>query len=132
MTENHISMDKKYQTRDGHDVRLICIDETVEPTYPVIGIIANKDRPFSWTKDGLYYDGEPSAYDLVEVKEEKTLDFGWINIYPNNILGFSYATKEHADEHAEEGRLACVQISVKYKEGDGLTPKKRKSKKISS
>lgn len=122
-----ISMDKKYVTRDGRPVRLICIDETLE-RYPVIGVIGNEDEPSSWTKKGYYlhYETETGPNDLVEVKEEKTVDFGWLNIYPNNVFGgVAHATKEQADKRADPHRIACVHLLVKYKEGDGLTPNEK-------
>lgn len=40
-----ISMDKKYQTRDGRPVRLLCVDDT-EP-YPVVAIIGESPRRYA-------------------------------------------------------------------------------------
>lgn len=119
-----ISMNKKYQTRDGKPVRLICIDETLE-RYPVIGIIDNDESsPSSWTKEGCYFgdDEEESSRDLVEIKEEKTFT-GWVNLYTDGSFGQVYSSKEECKSARGYGvhpAFACVQVTLTRKEGDGL------------
>lgn len=117
-----ISMNKKYQTRDGKPVRLLCIDETLS-RYPVIGVIADEGESSSWTKDGYYYHDaeETDPYDLVEVKEEKTV-VGWVNVFEDGSISMIYKTKEYANESFSGWvtRVACVPVTITYKEGDGL------------
>ncbi len=63
-----ISMDKKYKTRSGLKVRLLCIDRKGDEC-PVIGLV-DKDgceSVYSWHSTGVFYTGHESAYDLIEV-----------------------------------------------------------------
>ncbi|WP_298752119.1 hypothetical protein [uncultured Arcobacter sp.] len=52
----NVSMDKKYRTRAGDEVKLLCNNGT--KTYPFIGIIKRKgeeffeEEPFAWGNDG--------------------------------------------------------------------------------
>jgi hypothetical protein len=63
-----ISMNKKYQTRDGRPVRVLCVDATNADRYPVIALIGDaNERLTPYGK--LWPDGSESAYDLVEVSE---------------------------------------------------------------
>lgn len=62
-----ISMDKKYKTRDGRDVRILCTDAPGD--YPVVGLI-NNVLVHSWTSNGAF-NRDPSLgpSDLIEVNE---------------------------------------------------------------
>jgi hypothetical protein len=65
-----IEMGKRYWTRNGRDVRILCTD--ARGGFPVIGLLSEtcnpeSDYPESWTKDGLYTkSGERSIFDLME------------------------------------------------------------------
>lgn len=118
-----ISMDKKYQTRDGHPVRILCVDGPDE-NYPVIGIIDNEGEPSTWTKEGYYIQNsvEPDYNDLVEVN-------GWVNIYRHNVtneIEFGrtvWRTKEEAEKGTTRGFVEyelIARIPVSFNEGDGL------------
>ena len=61
-----ISMDKKYVTRSGEPVRILCTDN-VGP-YPIVGTIDG--RPESWSVDGENVFGEPSSDDLIDAPRE--------------------------------------------------------------
>jgi hypothetical protein len=59
-------MERKYKTRDGRDVRLLCTDGPGE--YPVIGTVKGCIGPHSWSNTGrndLLRDETPK--DLIEV-----------------------------------------------------------------
>lgn len=66
----NISMDKKYTTRNGWPVRILCVDKH-HPSYTVVGLITNnqgEETMVCWTPDGKYMLGyREHAYDLVEV-----------------------------------------------------------------
>jgi hypothetical protein len=71
-----ISMDKKYKTRDGRPVRILCVD--AKRHYPVVGLIANGESDEdlgSWPEDGSSYIGVARDDDLVEVVEPKYRPF---------------------------------------------------------
>ena len=65
-----ITMDKQYQTRDGRPVRLLCVDGPTS-THPVIGIYNNKIE--CWTEHGHYSFLVEHDFDLIEVKQTKTI-----------------------------------------------------------
>src|SRR3990167_4901835 len=118
----NIDMNKKYKTRNGMDVRILCTDKIHAPS--VVGLVllpSGKESLGLWHSDGaVHSQGIESPDDLIEVKEKRVL---WINIYkskigPNEILSFSYSTKNDADESASTNRIACVK--VEYENGDGL------------
>lgn len=124
-----IELTKKYKTRDGRDVRVLCVDGP-DKTYPVVAVIQEGEGSNRWdsddyTADGLICksNGPGSPSDLIEVKPERT---GWINVYSDHygaepMATRVYANKEKADEMASSlnnTRIACVQIT--YREGDGL------------
>jgi len=64
-----ISMDKKYRTRDGREVRIYAVDGGCE--YPVHGAYKNDDGtwcPDSWNGDGRYLSDREWRSDLIEVR----------------------------------------------------------------
>jgi hypothetical protein len=68
-----ISMTKKYKTRDGRDVRILCVDRKhsdAHQLYPVCGLINDLDGEIqsSWTITGK--SNYNNKTDLVEVKEK--------------------------------------------------------------
>ena len=60
-------MDKKYKTKDGEPVRILCVDKPGE--YPVVGLIGSSIHVEVWTLQGQYYEDKPYRHDLVEVSE---------------------------------------------------------------
>jgi hypothetical protein len=70
-----IEMGKKYQTRDGQEVRLLCADGP-DKNEPVIGIIAYDVDVSTWQADGRfmppYIDDDPADLIPVPAKHE-----GW-------------------------------------------------------
>lgn len=56
-----IEMNKKYKTRSGIDVRIICVDKGGK--YPVVGIVGENIRTFTETGVSSLYDD----LDLVEI-----------------------------------------------------------------
>jgi hypothetical protein len=60
-----ISMDKKYKTRKGLEVRLLCVDGP-NSACPVIGIVNN--MILKWGSSGQFIDHETQDdFDLLEV-----------------------------------------------------------------
>lgn len=64
-----ISLDKKYRTRDGRDVRVLCVDAPLE-TGPVVVVLSDSRQPSPFIRiyqsDGSY---KPDRIlDLVEVR----------------------------------------------------------------
>jgi len=64
-----ISMDKKYRTGDGSDVRILCTDKK-HPVYTVVALIKaeNIDILETFTSEGKCFKNKsPSSYDLIEL-----------------------------------------------------------------
>lgn len=116
-----ISMDKKYKTRDGRDVRLLCVDGPNE-RYPVIGIVQGLGFPYNWMSSGNADTADlETSSDLIEVKPRIE---GWVNIYtkeafnPDELVTRLYKTRNEADRWAHKKRIACLHVS--FEEGEGL------------
>jgi hypothetical protein len=100
---------KKYQTRDGRSVRILCI---YSPTkQPIVGIITHEDGSHSvetWRLDGCYlYSEKEAGTDLINAKTKRE---GWLNINDLGRCGGIYATPEIANDCATPYRVACIHI----------------------
>ena len=63
-----ISMDKEYVTREGKKVRILCTDNYANPMYPVVAIIADGDI-YSFAKNGKYIViDEVNDLDLIDIE----------------------------------------------------------------
>lgn len=61
-----IEMGKKYRTRDGRDVRILCVD--APGGYPVRGYLLSTGESGLWTSGGSWLPtGEPHSGDLIEI-----------------------------------------------------------------
>lgn len=115
-----ISMDKKYKTRDGRDVRIYCTD--AGGVYPVH--IAIKREDGTWeisvrTKEGNYNTYSTHKLDLVEVRPRIRREF-WMNIYPNENFGPVHKTHTDARRFSDEDCIARVKVTIDCEEGEGL------------
>lgn len=63
-----IDMTKKYQTRDGRKVRLLCTNRN-SSEYPVVALIGKDEDLDAYTADGRYFSkrGLSNSKDLIEV-----------------------------------------------------------------
>ena len=116
-----ISMDKKYRTRDGREVRIYATDGIGQQC--VQGAFLSKEGGWSmwlWSKNGLaaiYSIGElhMQDMDLVEVKP-RIKQTVWLAVYPLDdvwvLSGDCTAV--------EKGCLACVKVEIDVEEGHGL------------
>lgn len=72
-----ISMDKKYRTRDGRDVRLLCVDGPKHA--PVIGTIG--EVLGQWTSSGTFdFFRRSTDLDLIEYHDPDIRTI-WVNVY---------------------------------------------------
>lgn len=62
-----IDMSKKYQTRSGEAVRILCIDGP-DPVYPVIALVKDKFNALKFCPDGGFNRNMTHHWDLVEIK----------------------------------------------------------------
>ena len=108
-----ISMDKKYRTRDGREVRIYAVDGG--GVHPVHGSVLMNDgwRSVAWEADGrITFHNQP--VDLVEVKPriQRTV---WLALYPKGVTGF--CLKGSA---VEANCLARYKVEIDCEEGEGL------------
>ena len=62
-----VSMEKKYRTRDGRNVRVLLLDWEHDE-YPVVAVM--KDQVVVYTAQGKYYsNSQESSFDLIEVSQ---------------------------------------------------------------
>lgn len=113
-----IELSKTYKTRDGREVRIYAVDGG--GVHPIHGAI-KMDGGWSyslWTASGsVHLDNYVSGSDLIEVKPRIRRKV-WVNVNPHGVHGF--ATREYADYHANDNRIACVEIEIDVEEGHGL------------
>lgn len=97
-----ISMDKKYRTRDGRDVRLLCVDGPKHA--PVIGTIG--EVLGQWTSSGTFdFFGRSTDLDLIEYHEPDIRTI-WVNVYKGWTV--SYDSEEGAKLSAVS---PCISIA---------------------
>jgi len=106
---------KKYRTRGGDEVEILRTD--VRDEQPVVGIVTKSDGSqyvSEWNTDGSFWpDGLESANDLIsEIRPKRVV---WLNFYPDGTCGASHSSKEEADAHSSDIRIA--RIRVEFEEG---------------
>jgi phage terminase large subunit GpA-like protein len=116
-----ISMDKKYRTRGGQEVRIYALDGGGSHT--VQGACKHVETGVwvlsRWNEQGRI-SGPDFPGDLVEVKPriQRTV---WVNVYPKpTYAGANHLSKKIADQNAQSDRLACVKVEIDCEEGEGL------------
>lgn len=83
-----IDINKKYRTKSGRDVRIICVDRNSDN--PIVALIKEyngRERVMSYNSDGvssIYDDDE----DLIEVKPYSDLTVGESILVSNNGINF--------------------------------------------
>ena len=121
MSEQLVSMDKEYRTRDGKEVRVLCVDTKLATGESVAGIITQGPTPrvTTWYKDGAYLGEVPHGDDLIEVRPTVKVDC-WLNVYSRGGISIPYETKEVADIGVSSERIACIHIERDVEHGEGL------------
>ena len=111
-----IDINKKYQTRDGRKVRILCTDG---PDFraPVVGVVEGDWFITVWPSSGEHTTQEPCQRDLIPVPEEVTL---WVNVrrHPAAPLGYTlhpHSTKAVAEAvyYLDDPPIATVPITFK-------------------
>ncbi len=117
MTNNPITLDKEYQTRDGRPVRVHATD--IGGFQPVLASCLNDDGEWviiNRLSDGRFKSGEESDIDLVEKPKTHKIVF-YVNVYSDggNVL---HKTRQGADRWAGKYRIACKRIEIEVQEGE--------------
>lgn len=118
-----ISMDKKYKTAGGSDVRILCVDAPGELC--VVGMYLPGGTLERWKANGeceLATDDRRSR--LVEVREKRRLS-GHMNVYSDGVASYHRGGRGVADFHVDQPpvtkRIACIDLSrFEFEVGEGL------------
>ncbi len=114
-----ISMDKNYQTQDGHKVKIYSLEGNIHNKVHGAFFHGDKWSSFQWYENGKFYkNGPPSSFDLVEVKERQKIE-RWVNVYRDRTVAV-HLSKDKADINRHPNCFACVKITIDCEEGDGL------------
>lgn len=102
-----ITMDGKYKTASGKNVRILCVDAV--GTFPVVGMIEGEDGADCWTRDGFFYTpNKDCGYNLVAVPEIRTV---WVNVYDDGngpVATTSFQSEDRARELAFPDAIAVA------------------------
>lgn len=111
-TQEKISMDKQYQTRDGRKVRVLAVDfkHDVYCVVVAVPVAGGAEVLYTYTATGCRHKGSPAGDDLIEIKPKHVM---WVNVYPCRHPGAP--TRVLADRASGPDRIACVR--VEYAEG---------------
>jgi hypothetical protein len=108
-----ISMDKKYRTRSGDEVRIYAVDGN--ESRPIHGAFKGQTGWVSccWPRGGAQI-GYEGPYDLIEVKPriKRTV---WLSLYPNGGTWFCLEGSTFGSDC-----LARVKVEIDVEEGHGL------------
>ena len=106
---------KKYTTREGKPVRILCIDRAGSD-YKIVGLLERGSRESieTWAINGRYIlEGCSNLYehDLINAKTKRE---GWVNVYGTfgcvTAVGDAWPTKEAAYRQSGSNRVDCVRI----------------------
>ena len=111
-----IEMGKRYKTRDGRPVRILCTDRE-QTIYTVVALVGTE--VLSYTADGKQFRTGESRSDLIEVKPRIVREL-WVNVYPENYGDIVHKTKQKADSECAGYRIACIKVTIDCEEGEGL------------
>ena len=110
---------KKYTTRDGRPVRLLCVDAIGE--WQIIGALFDerayggpREFPYVWDSEGKREHGREGLSDLINAKTKKE---GWVNIYPKNscIITQTIHDSEEKAKRFVPGE-AIAQVYIEWEE----------------
>ena len=104
-----IEMGKKYRTRDGQDVRILCVDGPGNG--PVLGYVLGAAMGvLEWDANGVYVQpGPESAIDLVEVNPYADIAIdtpGWGRDMYDDLNGYNWQALHFAGID-KDGRPRC-------------------------
>ena len=102
---------RKVVTRDGRKVRVICTDYYSKQS--IIAKVEESEYSYSFSDDGRFTICGESSCDLFFAPERKE---GWVNIFPNNIIGGIYESEEEAKKAAFWSSCPFTTIKIEWEE----------------
>ena len=113
-----IDITKTYRTRCGYPVRIYAADGA--GAYPIHGAYCEGEDwiQSQWTDAGNRKIGSRCQLDIIEVKRRIVREV-WCNVYEGRAEAF-WPTRQEADSHKDDFRLACVKLTIDCEHGEGL------------
>ena len=111
LNEHLANPSRKIVTRDGRAVKIHCTN--FMGIFPIIAEIESMGKSFSYNEDGKISYVENSIYDLFFKPEKHE---GWVNIFPNNIIGGIYESEEEAKKAAFWSSCPFTTIKIEWEE----------------
>ena len=106
---------RKVVTRDGKNVRIICIN--AKGNFPIIALVETHngtETVLRLKENGHFYNGTEDSRDLFFVTEKQE---GWINIYKGNYSGnIIFDNKKDAKTIGDESKNYITTIKVEWEE----------------
>ena len=108
---------KKYTTRDGSPVRILCVDAKGES--PIVGLVTLLDNEYTirWRADGVRHNTSfSSGDDLINAKTKRE---GWVNVFKLHERDYQTSGVFFSEEKADmqpvsavwgADRIACIRI----------------------
>ena len=108
-----ISMNKRYQTRDGRPVELLTTSARDSRKWPVMGYVGDWKNVTFWSPEGIHdVNGGRSNLDLIEAKPTRVM---WLNVYPDDEV-HAHDSREVADAcSVDDNRIS--RLKVEFREG---------------
>lgn len=106
--------ERKIITRNGRDIRIICINRKNED-YPIVALLidstGNHEETYHYTMDGKWVKGETNSLDLFFAPEKHER---WINLYKDDDIVYAsmdtFKTKKEAESASCNTCIATVKI----------------------
>lgn len=111
----NITMDGKYQTRDGRKVRLFSLDGP-DFCFPIVGAIEGWSKVHTWRLDGQSQNFNEMPSDLIPVPEDYQM---WVVVgrKPNGYVYVKVAWNIHDVWVLDSGDVLLARKMVEIKEG---------------
>ena len=105
---------RKVVTRAGKDVRIVCIDRTLDD-HPIVAFLQGPvcENTCFYRRDGLWLDDIETPMDLFFAPEKKE---GWIKVYHGKsrcntfVCNRIFATKAEAERQKTDDVVAIIKI----------------------
>ena len=119
MTDNPVTLDREYQTRDGRQVRVHAVD--IEGCRPVLAsylLSGGSWRAIARQSNGKIYLEEEHPLDLIEKPKTHRVIF-YVNVFKDGDYQV-YSSRAFADQYldAMPDRIACKRIEFEVQEGE--------------
>jgi hypothetical protein len=113
MSNKRIDINKVYKYRNGEPARILCVDAPTDNDSPVVSL-SNTGYLTCHNATGMACFLGESEYDLIEVKEEKTLEF-WVAINSDRTASL-FNTPDYIRNLPD--LIARKKVIITYCEGD--------------